>query len=370
MRNQTCPVITKFFLHWIMVLVICVLTGCEENKRLGSHDPEVLASEAADDATKTASALNDAGNENGKTIKIIVSAQSTLEPMTYTRALTLQKFARQRAGLSITFLDALGESYQQIAQIKASLADHPKVILLFTEDAPALHEVIQQALKQGVKVIALGHDMTDLQVTTSIFTDEHKIGTLAGQFIVEALKKKAQDEGKLEAVGRIVEITGDASGGVSKARSEGVAQAIALAPGIHLVHQAPGNWNVKDTQARMTEALRLQKPFDIVFAHSDFMAKAAHETLKALSMEQREQMLVMGVDGFVGRSGGVQMVVRSELDATVFNPPLVDLAWKVVLKILENPSFVPAKHYELEPFIVNLEKAMDLSAKGMPTPSL
>ena len=78
----------------------------------------------------------------------------------------------------------------------------------------------------------------------------------------------------------------------------------------------------------------------------------------------------MGVDGFLGNTGGVQMVVKSELDVTVFNPPLVDLAWKLINKVLDDPTFVPSKRYELEPSIINLEKALEVSAKGFPSPSL
>ncbi len=370
MRKPLVTEYTNFNLFWIPAFLSIVLVGCGDEKRLGSRDPHVLATETVTDSTSSVKGFLTGDRENGSVTRIVVSALSTREPMTYSRALTLQKFSRLRSGLSFVFLDAQGDIQNQAAQLKSSLALNPSFILLFTEDAPGLHEVLQEAQKQGVKIISLGRDLSKEQVMTSIFTDERKVGNIAGQYIVEALKKKALDEGKSEPAGRVVEISGDSGGRVSQERSEGFAKALTQTPGIRIVHEAPGNWNEKDTQARLAEALRLQKPFDIIFAHSDIMGRAANFALKAQSSEQREQMLIMGVDGFLGNTGGVQMVVKSELDVTVFNPPLVDLAWKLINKVLDDPSFVPSKRYELEPSIINLEKALEVSAKGFPSPSL
>ena len=369
MRKPLVAEYMSFNLFWTLAFLSIVLVGCSDEKRLGSRDPRVVATETASDSESTARGVLTVNSENGSVTRIVVSALSTREPMTYSRALTLQKLARLRSGLSFVFLDAQGDTQIQAAQLKSSLALNPRFILLFAEDAPALHDVIQLAQKQGVKIISLGRDLSEEQVMTSIFTDERKVGNIAGKYIVEALKKKAIDEGKSEAVGRVVEISGDSGSRVSQERSEGFANALAQMPSIRIVHEAPGNWNIKDTQARISEALRLQKPFDIVFAHSDIMARASHLALKAQSSEQRDQMLVMGVDGFPGDTGGVQMVVKSELDATVFNPPLVDLAWKLINKILDTPTFIPEKRYELEPFVINLEKALEVSAKGLPSPN-
>jgi ribose transport system substrate-binding protein len=370
MRKPLVTEYTNLNLFWMLSFLSIGLVGCGDEKRLGSRDPHVLAAETATDSTSSVKGVLTGERENGSVTRIVVSALSTREPMTYTRALTLQKFARLRSGLSFVFLDAQGDIQNQAAQLKSSLALNPRFILLFAEGATELHEVIQEAQKQGVKIISLGRDLSGEQVMTSIFTDERKVGSIAGKYIVEALKKKALDEGKSEAVGRVVEISGDSGGRVSKERSEGFANALSQTPGIRIVHEAPGNWNEKDTQARIAEAARLQKPFDIVFAHSDIMAHAAHLALKAQSSEQRDQILIMGIDGFLGNTGGVQMVVKSELDVTVFNPPLVDLAWKLINKVLDDPTFVPSKRYELEPSIINLEKALEVSAKGFPSPSL
>ena len=370
MRKPLVTEYTNLNLFWMLAFLSIVLVGCGDEKRLGSRDPHVLANETATDSTSSVKGFLTGDRESGSVTRIVVSALSTREPMTYTRALTLQKFARLRSGLSFVFLDAQGDIQNQAAQLKSSLALNPRFILLFTEDATELHEVLQEAHEQGAKIISLGRDLSKEQVTTSIFTDERKVGNIAGKYIVEALKKKALDEGKSEAAGRVVEISGDSGGRVSQERSEGFANALAPTPGIRIVHEAPGNWNEKDTQARIAEAVRLQKPFDVVFSHSDIMAHAAHLALKAQSSEQRDQILIMGVDGFLGNTGGVQMVVKSELDVTVFNPPLVDLAWKLINKVLDDPTFVPSKRYELEPSIINLEKALEVSAKGFPSPSL
>ena len=120
----------------------------------------------------------------------------------------------------------------------------------------------------------------------------------------------------------------------------------------------------------MAEALRLQKTFDVVFAQSDIMAMAASNALKAIKDGPREQMLVLGVDGSVAKGGGIDMVIKGDIDATVYNPPMVDLGWKVLVRLLDDPSFKPKSRYELEPFVITPEKATTLSIHGVPSPAL
>ena len=288
--------------------------------------------------------------------------------MSYTRALILEKLIRTRPGMNPIFLEAGGKVSIQAQQLKAALTGKPAALIVFPEEVEPLTEILSGAVLSGTRVIVIGRELAPELCTTSIFVDEKKIGSVAGNFVVEALKKKCAEAGAAQTTGRVVQLTGLEKYRSTRERSAAFMEALRAEPGIVLVHDAPTHWNAVTTKARLEEARRLQKQFDVIYAHSDFIAQAAHQALSAPGASERESILVLGVDGQLGKGGGVQMITRAEIDATVFNPPLVDLAWKIIQKMLDDPSYKPKARYEIDPFIITSEKAFELANKGVPTP--
>jgi len=324
----------------------------------------VLISSACKNDRKAA----DKTNPETENTLIVVSEQSLDEPMSYTRALLLEKLIRKRPGMNPVFLEAGGKAKVQARQIKDSLRGKPAVIVVFPEETEPLEEALSEALRSGTRVIVIGQELGPELCTTSIFVDEKKIGSVAGRFVVDALKKKCEEAGAAQTTGRVVQLTGLEKYRSTRERSAAFIEALRAEPGIVLVHDAPSNWNAVASKARLEEALRLQKQFDVIFAHSDFIAQAAHQALSGPAATGRENILLLGVDGQFGKGGGVQMITRAEIDATVFNPPLVDLAWKIILKMLDDPAYKPKQRYEIDPFIITSEKAFELANKGVPAP--
>jgi ABC-type sugar transport system substrate-binding protein len=308
--------------------------------------------------------------KKGDRKRIVVSAFDGREPMTYTRMRVLDRFAKMREGVEIAFWDAGGNSELQASQIQQELAKRPFAMFVLAQSQETVAAPLATAMAQKVSIIGLGCPLDESHCTTSIVVDEKKIGHLAGEFVCSSLKLKAEAEGRPETVGRVVQISGDLKSRAAQDRGLGFIEALSKSPGVRLVHDASANWDEKETPLRMAEALRLQKTFDVVFAQSDIMAMAASNALKAIKDGPREQMLVLGVDGSVAKGGGIDMVIKGDIDATVYNPPMVDLGWKVLVRLLDDPSFKPKSRYELEPFVITPEKATTLSIHGVPSPAL
>lgn len=365
---------------FVSVLAALSLTSCEDKSRsrFELSDTQISSASApkgtdpgaeSSPETDVFSLLSRPADNTPRRL-IIVSCLDEREPMADTRMRLLDRFSNAREGIRMIYWGAQGDPVLQATQIRNQLAEKPFAIILIGGGPAALIGTLTDAMLQNVKVISIGCELDSDHCSTSILVDEKKIGRLAGEFVIDALKRKSQSEGLPETVGRVVQITGDPLAKITRERSQGFTEALAKSPGVQLVHDAPAYWDAKETKLRLADALRIQKHFDVVFAHSDVMASAANEALKALQPSPRENMLILGVDGAVAKGGGVQMIIKGDLDASIYNPPLVDLAWKVLVRLLDEPGYKPKPRYDIEPFAINPAKANEMSLRGVPPPPL
>ncbi|TDU67184.1 monosaccharide ABC transporter substrate-binding protein (CUT2 family) [Prosthecobacter fusiformis] len=251
----------------------------------------------------------------------------------------------------------------QLTQMKEAVAEKPFAILLDPLQPKPLKTEVAAAVNAGILVIGLGEKCLDLGCNTALIGDQRQLGSLAGDMTVRALLLKNQEMGLSEAVGRVIEIRGDEDSSLCQHRHEGFAAALKKAPGVILVHDAPGDWNVTGGRDRTFDALRLQQSFDVVYAHNDLMALGASMALSQKNL--RDNVMVIGTDGFRGPEGGITLVSDGEIDATFYHPLLVDLAWVLVRKKREEPAFHPKARYELPLRSIQPKDLEDIRLNGL-----
>lgn len=295
--------------------------------------------------------------EGPRRSKIALCVDSLETPMRNFQQVILRRLVRAKAGMDLVSVQAGGRVDRQIEQLRAQAAAGAGIILVYPVEAAPLVPVLMELKAAGTLVLVFSHEIPEKACTAALFVDPAKIGTTAGRFVVSALRQKAADENRPEPVGRVVQITGPEGNPFSTAVSTAFQAALAMTPGVVLVHDAPANWAAEQAGQRFQDALRLQKKFDVVFCHSDFMAYGAARAARASQPPVRDSLLVLGIDGNPGTGGGLQMVVDSEIDATVHVPPLIETAWDVCLRALEDPAYVPKPRQEFTPQLATLEVA-------------
>lgn len=274
----------------------------------------------------------------------------------------LARLTANDARYQIQILDAGFSAETQRRQFQEAMAQAPYAIVLDALETAGLESDVRGAVAKGVQVIGLGESSVPLGCTSVLVADQKKLGQLAGELVVKALKAKAADAGQGEAAGRVIEIRGDDESLISQQRHEGFEAALKAAPGVILVHDAPGEWSLAGGRDRAADALRLQQSFDIVYAHNDLMALGAAATLK----DRRENVMIIGTDGFRGREGGMTLVGDGEIDATVYQPLLVDFAWVLLKKMAETPGFQPKTRYEMPLRTILPKDVDDIHRNGLP----
>lgn len=297
---------------------------------------------------------------------MLLSADS-MRPYEMAQTQMLMRQVFNREGYNLKTLNAAGSVDIQVRQLAEALPQKPYAIIITPIDAGAISDHTTRALKEGVLVIGLGESAASLPCSSSLWVDQRQLGRLAGEIAVRALKLKNEEEAKSEIVGRIVELRGDETSPQSNARHEGFMEEVVKAPGQILVHDASGEWTRQGGIDRTIEAVRLQSRFDILYAHNDSMALGAAIALGA----QRQEVLIIGTDGFLGEEGGLSLVNSGMIDASIHQPLLVDLAWQIIQRRAEDATFTPKPKYGVAPLAITPKTVDDIRRHGAaPLPAL
>jgi ribose transport system substrate-binding protein len=273
----------------------------------------------------------------------------------------------RQAGYKLTTFDAAGSSTQQAAQFRQAIDAKPAAIFVSPIDPPALAALIVEAPPQASRVIGLDKRMLNEGCASIVFSDQRRVGRLAAEAALDALKRKADEEGRTEVTGRVIQIRGVEDSYPTNDLATGFSEALMPSPASSSVHDAPADWTAEKATQITNEAFRLQKNFDVIYAHNDAIAIGAAKATEAAG--QRDNIFIVGTDGLSGQKRGLQLVHQGEIDATIVQPALVDLALQIITKLRNDQTFKPLPAYEIQPVVVvpkNVEQSLRVGTYKLP----
>lgn len=270
-------------------------------------------------------------------------------------ALMKQLFAKQ-SDVDLVIADAQQDDNKQIAQIEAFIRERPNLLIVAPNERTPLTAVMGRAYESKIPVICLERDIVQPNYTTYIKADNRQIGQLAGEFIVDHLKKKYGTDR-----GNIVEIRGLLGIQAEMDRYEGAHAVLSKFPLIKIVHEAVADWIQAKAKDRMTEALRAHSQIDVVYAHNDPMAVGAY--LAARELGREKEMIFVGIDGLGGPSGGIQKVRDGILAVTFVYPLCVNKAVEIGSRLMRDPAFEPQKTYTMQSIMITPGDAAEMYKK-------
>ena len=287
---------------------------------------------------------------NDERAEIILLLPDARIPMQDFQRNGLTMLVGRQAGYHLTSSDAAGSGTQQIEQFRQAIAAKPAAIIINPIDPPAVAALIVEAQTHGITVIGLDKRMLNEGCASIVFSDQRRVGRMAADAVVEALKRKAAEDNRAEIAGRVVQLRGVADSYSTNEIAEGFAEGLRTQSGVILVHDAPADWTTENGTKRTAEAFSLQKNFDAIYAHSDAIAVGAAKAAETAG--QRENIFIIGTDGLSGQKRGLDLVRQAELDATVVQPALVDLALQIIMKLRTDKTFKPQPSYEILPVLI------------------
>ena len=322
------------------------MAGCSE-----SDEEKVARVERAIEQHKQGTVMIDpnkdkpittAAEEVDASKKLVLFAASDLQdPYQAQQSALLEMAVRKLDGCAFKALDAGGKADTQLKQLNDARLKRPAYLVLSPVDAASVAKLAEEMRREGTMVVGVDERLTAKECSAVVFVNQKNMGALAGQEIIEALKRKAADEGKPAVSGRVVHLMGDSTSFAAKARAEGLRESLKKEPGIILVHEAPGKWTRDGGKLRTEDALRLQHEFDVVCAQNDQMAQGASDALTTAQV--RDRVLIVGMDG------GVELVRKSLIDVAILQPMPLQTAYDYIAKGVRHFHFVPPSTTELNP---------------------
>lgn len=229
---------------------------------------------------------------------------------------------------------------EQIEQIEELIELGVDVLIVSPVDEVSLNPTIQKARNTGIPIILLDRKISSEDYDVFIGADNLEIGRAAANRIVS--QRNSQNN--------IIELIVDDNASPSVERRVGFRQVITKSPNSKIV----ATFRFDDMNG-LANYLNSEngKIVDYVFAFNDFIAHQAYKIAKLNGLESSIKFI--GIDGLNIPDGGVDLVKRGILDASILYPNGAKEAIMLARKIIDREE-VP-KNYTLETTVIDSSNA-------------
>lgn len=223
--------------------------------------------------------------------------------------------------VELTITDAGNDDAKQVQAVEQFIKDKVDVIIVSPIQSKPLTPVVAKAFKAGIPVLVVDRKVEGEDYTAYLGGDNIEAGRNAARYIY------AHHTGS----GQIIEITGQDGSSPAFDRHKGFAEALSLRPKLKVVGTIHGNWEASSVPVPLEAMLKEQKNLEYIFAHNDRMAYSAWQTAKKLGLEKKIKFI--GIDALNTPDGGIELVNRGVLQATLLYPPGGGEAVKLAIKL-------------------------------------
>ena len=232
--------------------------------------------------------------------------------------------------------DAAADSKKQINQIQELIDSKIDLLIVSPNESEPLKIIIEKVFDLKIPVIMLDRNIKSHKYTAFIGASNTDIGMIAGKYVVDATKGK----------GKVMELKGLNTASPFIERAIGFEAYIKKNKGINLITQI--DYESINKKQEILLALKDNK-IDIVFAHTDFIAKSFYNIIKNDTTQDR--IKIIGVDGLMEKGMGLDMVINKEITATILYPTGGKQSIETAMNILNNKNY--EKENQLETIMID-----------------
>lgn len=240
----------------------------------------------------------------------------------------LEAEAKKYDGVRLVITDAAGDSEKQEADVERLMSYDIDLLIISPSDVEALTPVISKTYEK-IPVIVLDRAVEGYDYSLFIGPDNNLIGRQAGRTVLDLL----EEDGIMDASVLEMKNYSFASESRSAEFVKTVSEADVSTRSIDLPEATRDC--AEDTLLTTPEVL---EGVDVIFAHNDYMAYGARLALDQLDIHG---IRIVGLDGFSGENGGLQLVEQGAIDATVTCPTGGTEAIRYAVDIINQVSGIP-----------------------------
>jgi len=211
---------------------------------------------------------------------------------------------------------ANNDTKTQISQIKSMIIKGVNVLVITANDAKSLTDVINQAHKAGIKVLAYDRLIINADVDLYVSFDSVKVGEYEAQSIIDALSDKL-DKGKKLKIAYIGGSNTDNNAILLKQGSFKVLQPFIDKGEIQIVlDKFTDNWDLENAYKNLKMYLNSSKgALDAVVAANDGTAFGCIQALHEYNLDGK-----IPVSGQDAELSAIQRIIAGTQTATVYKP--------------------------------------------------
>jgi ABC-type sugar transport system substrate-binding protein len=231
-----------------------------------------------------------------------------------------------KRGVDLKFSDAQGKQENQIAAIRAFIAQGADGIILAPKVETGWDQVLKEARTAKIPVVLVdrGIDVKDDSLyTTLIASDFVAEGKMAADWLAKKMNGKA----------KIIELEGTPGAAPANDRKKGFAEGIKSHPEMKIIAAQSADFETGKGKEVMETLLQQHgNNVNAVYAHNDNMALGAIEAIKAAGKKPGIDITVVSIDGV---KSAFEAMVKGELNCTVeCNPLLGTMAFDALDKAI------------------------------------
>lgn len=209
--------------------------------------------------------------------------------------------------LDLLYVQADNSSALQVKQVEELLKKGIDLLVISPNEAEPLTEIVESVYRRGIPVIIVDRKTNSGLYTNYIGADNYEIGKMAGEYAANLLDQK----------GNIIEIGGLPLSSPAIERKKGFRDALKLFPGVKIIRELNGSWVKTKAKAELEKHKGALSETDLIFAHNDMMAWAAHEVCGSAGAQN---IKIIGVDALPGKNAGLELIYNKILTASVLYP--------------------------------------------------
>ena len=237
----------------------------------------------------------------------------------------MQREATFSKDISLDIRCAHDDRVRQAAQIDSLLAEGVDLLIVSPSEEVALTPAVEAASRQGVPVVLVDRRVKTDAYTAFVGADNRAIGRDAATFMAARLSGR----------GSVAEFAAPLASTAGSERHQGFVEGLKRTPGMHLMATVMTTWEGERIDRQVDSLVRAGQVPDFAFACNDRVGVKVHDAFKRLGHE----VPVVGVDGLTSPGGGLEMVEKGRLAASLIYPTGGDKALILAQRILQGQPY-------------------------------
>lgn len=206
----------------------------------------------------------------------------------------------KEAGIELIVVDAGDDAAKQASDIEDLLSKNISVLIVNPVDSDAVAPAVEDAIAQGVKVIAVDRGVNGVEIDCSIASDNVAGAKMATEYLVTLVGEGA----------KVAELEGVPGASATIDRGEGFH--VVADEQLDVVSKQTANFNRSEGMTVMENMLQANADIQGVFAHNDEMALGALEAISG------KEIVVVGFDA---TDDAIAAIKEGKMVATVAQQP-------------------------------------------------